>query len=46
MKTEQSGWARLLLFVLFLIFLAIVLKGMGWCIGGMCEVGADYLLKQ
>lgn len=32
-------WGRLVLFVLFLIFLAIVLKAMGWC------VGLDALLK-
>lgn len=36
-------WSRLVLFILFLIFLAIVLKAMGWCIGGMCEAGADLL---
>ena len=47
MKEEKkSAWARLILFVLFLIFLALVLNGMGWCIGGVCDVGTDYLLKQ
>ena len=35
---------RALLFILFLLVLAIVLKGMGWCIGGVCEVGTDMLL--
>ena len=34
-------WGRLVLFVLFLIFLAIVLKAMGWCVGGVCDVGLD-----
>ena len=38
-------WGRLVLFVLFLIFLAIVLKAMGWCGGGVCDVGLDALLK-
>ena len=38
-------WGRLFLFVLFLIFLAIVLKAMGWCVGGVCDVGLDALLK-
>ena len=38
-------WARLFLFVLFLVLLAMVLKGMGWCIGGVCDVGVDLLLK-
>lgn len=37
-------WGTLILFVLFLILLAIVLMGMGWCIGGVCEVGTDMLL--
>lgn len=31
--------------LIFLILLALVLKGMGWCIGGVCEVGTDMLLK-
>ena len=29
---------RLVLFVLFLIFLAIVLKAMGWCVGSVMLV--------
>lgn len=36
-RTNGHGmypWGRLVLFVLFLIFLAIVLKAMGWCVGG------------
>ena len=37
-------WGRLVLFVHFLIILAAVLKGMGWCIGGVCEIGTDMLL--
>ena len=38
-------WGRLVLFVLFLIFLAIVLKAIGWGVGGVCDVGLDALLK-
>lgn len=37
-------WGRLILFILFLILLAAVLKGMGWCIGGVCEIGTDMIL--
>ena len=48
MKKEQQHphheWGRLILFVLFLMVLAAVLKGMGWCIGGVCELGTDMLL--
>ena len=47
-RTNGHGmypWGRLVLFVLFLIFLAIVLKAMGWCVGGVCDVGLDALLK-
>lgn len=36
-------WGRLILFVLFLIVLALVLKGMGWCIGGVCDVGTNLI---
>ena len=48
-RTNGHGmypWGRLVLFVLFLIFLAIVLKAMGWCVGGVCDVGLDALLKN
>lgn len=47
-RTNGHGmypWGRQVLFVLFLIFLAIVLKAMGWCVGGVCDVGLDALLK-
>ena len=47
-RTNGHGmypWGRLVLFVLFLIFLAIVLKAMGWCVVGVCDVGLDALLK-
>ena len=37
-------WGTLILFVLFLVLLAVVLMGMGWCIGGVCEVGTNMLL--
>ncbi len=36
---------RVLLFVLFLIAFAAFLKGMGWCVGGVCEFGMDTVLK-
>ncbi len=42
---DNKGWGQILLFVIFLIFLALVLKGMSWCIGGVCDVGTDMLLK-
>lgn len=45
MRFRQTFIARVFLFIVFLTFLAIVLKGMGWAIGGMCEAGADLLLK-
>ena len=38
---KKNGWAQIFL----LILLALVLNGMGWCIGGVCEVGTDMLLK-
>lgn len=40
-KREGKPWVRLVLFVLFLMLLALVLNRLGWCIGGVCEVGAD-----
>lgn len=46
-KPNDSGhekWSRLILFVLFLMMLALVLKGMGWCIGGVCDVGTEMIL--
>ena len=42
---KKNGWAQIFLFIIFLILLALVLNGMGWCIGGVCEVGTDMLLK-
>lgn len=42
---EPRAWGRLILFVLFLMLLAAVLKGMGWCIGGVCDIGTDLLLR-
>lgn len=36
---------RVLLFVLFLIAFAVFLKGMGWCVGGVCEIGMDQVLN-
>lgn len=41
---QPGKWSRVILFVLFLLMLAVVMKGMGWCIGGVCEVGADMIL--
>lgn len=43
-ERQPGERGRALLFILFLVVLAIVLKGMGWCIGGVCEVGTDMLL--
>ena len=43
---KKNGWAQIFLFIIFLILLALVLNGMGWCIGGVCEVGTDMLLKE
>lgn len=43
---KKNGWAQIFLFIIFLILLALVLNGMGWCIGGVCEVGTDMLLKK
>lgn len=42
-QNEGRPWIRLLLFVLFLILLALILNRLGWCIGGVCEVGADMM---
>lgn len=42
---KKNGWGQIFLFIIFLILLALVLNGMGWCIGGVCEVGTDMLLK-
>lgn len=36
---------RVLLFVLFLIGFAAFLNAMGWCVGGVCEIGMDQVLK-
>lgn len=43
---KKNGWAQIFLFIIFLILLALVLNGMGWCIGGVCEVGTDMLKKS
>ena len=43
-RHEHQPGERALLFILFLLVLASVVKGMGWCIGGVCEVGTDMLL--
>ena len=42
---KKNGWGQIFLFIIFLILLALVLNGMGGCIGGVCEVGTDMLLK-
>ena len=42
---EPRRWGRFILFVIFLLLFAAVLKGMGWCVGGVCDVGVDRLLK-
>ena len=50
-ETKVSGrkprrWVQILLFVFFLLLLAAVLKGMGWCVGGVCDVGLDMFLQR
>ena len=40
----HSHIASALLFVLFLIALAVLLNGVGWCVDGVCEVGTDLVL--
>ena len=42
---KKNGWGQLILFIVFLILLALVLNGRGWCIGGVCDVGTEMLLK-
>lgn len=42
---KKNGWGQIILFIVFLILLALVLNGMGWCIGGVCDVGTEMLLK-
>ena len=46
MRFRQTFIARVFLITVFLVFLAAVLNGMGWAIGGICEAGADIFLKQ
>ena len=43
-RDPQEKWSRLVLFVLFLAMLVLVLQGMGWCIGGVCDVGSEMIL--
>lgn len=42
---KKNGLGQIILFIVFLILLALVLNGMGWCIGGVCDVGTELLLK-
>ncbi len=44
-ENKKNGWGQIILFIVFLILLALVLNGMGWCIGGVCDVGTEMLLK-
>lgn len=44
-SSEKKPWVRLLLFILFLILLAVILNRLGWCFGGMCDVGTDLLIR-
>lgn len=41
--TRFEKFKRLILFILFLGLLALILKSMGWCIGGVCLIGMDSL---
>ena len=43
-KGGSKRWVSVVLFVFFLFLLAAVLKGMGWCVGGVCDVGVDMFL--
>lgn len=41
---QPGKWTRVILFVLFLLMFVLVMKGMTWCIGGVCDVGTDLIL--
>lgn len=41
--TRFEKFKRLILFILFLGVLALILKSMGWCIGGVCLFGMNEL---
>ncbi len=43
---SRRKWGRVILFILFLALLGAVLKGMGWCIGGVCDAGTDLILPK
>ena len=43
-KYRPHPGLRVLQFVLFLIVLAAVLKGIGWFVGGACSLGTDFFL--
>lgn len=35
---------RVLVFVVFLMALAAFLFATGWCVGGVCKIGTEYIL--
>lgn len=41
--TRFEKFKRLILFIIFLGLLALILKSMGWCIGGVCLFGMNEL---
>lgn len=48
MTTRKEGKGSqvlsVVLFVLFLIVLVVFLKGFGWCVGAVCDVGVETVL--
>lgn len=48
MTTRKEGKGSqvlsVVLFVLFLIALVVFLKGFGWCVGAVCDVGVETVL--
>ncbi len=48
MTTRKEGKSSqvlsVVLFILFLIALVVFLKGFGWCVGAVCDVGVETVL--
>lgn len=48
MTTRKEGKSSqvlsVVLFILFLIALVVFLKGFGWCVGTVCDVGVETIL--
>lgn len=43
-KHGTNDLISVMLFVLFLVALVVALKGLSWCVGGICDVGTSYWL--